>query len=237
METSMTPLQSQDKITHVKSIGSTSFRMLQVSLAPGHALLVEPGAMASQDTRLKVDTQVNGSLWEAFLMRFLGQESFFINFFINPSSSQHLEFYVSQGTPGEILSRELAGNEAFFVQPGALLARTPLVQTRVVWAGFASWLGGEGLFRLEISGKGKVWYGVYGGVVEREVDGDFLVDSGHLLSYPKDMKLSLKLAGGLFSSLFSGEGLLLKLTGKGKIQLQTRSIKGLAQWLNPRFWG
>jgi uncharacterized protein (AIM24 family) len=43
------------------------------------------------------------------------------------------------------------------------------------------------------------------------------------------------LAGGIFSSLFGGEGLVLKLKGNGKIKLQTRSLGGLAGWLNPRF--
>jgi len=65
---------------------------------------------------------------------------------------------------------------------------------------------------------------------------EFIVDSGHLLSYPEGMKLKIKLSGGIFSSFFSGEGLVLKLIGSGKIKLQTRSLGGLAGWLNPKFW-
>ena len=40
------------------------------------------------------------------------------------------------------------------------------------------------------------------------------------------------MAGGLFSSLFSGEGLVMRLRGPGRIYLQKRSIEGLAAWVN-----
>ena len=85
-------------------------------------------------------------------------------------------------------------------------------------------------------GNGIVFYGAYGAVVEKEVNGEYIVDSGHLLSYPKNIKLNIKLSGGIFSSIFSGEGLVLKLTGQGKIKLQTRSIQGVASWLNSKFF-
>lgn len=222
-------------VTKVERIGSSAFRMLKVQLAPKHSLVVEPGCMASQDVRVSVQTFMNGGFFAALIMKYFGEESFFINYYINRTQSP-LEIYFSQSTPGDIIERDLK-NESLYIQPGALIARVPQVAAKVVWAGFSSWLGGEGLFRLRLEGTGKIWYGVYGGVIEKDVVGDYIVDSGHLLSYPPQMKLSIKLAGGMFSSIFSGEGLVLKLSGTGKIQLQTRSVKGLAQWLNPRFWG
>ncbi len=202
--------EKQDsQVTQIERLGTESFRLLKVTLAPRRKLIVEPGAMASMEPQLQVETVLNQGFIQALLLKFLGGESFFINYFLNP----------------------------LYIQPGALIARTSQTQVRVVWAGLASWLGGEGLFRLELSGSGRIWYGCYGAMIEKEVVGDYIVDSGHLLSYPPGMKLSLKLAGSLFSSLLTREGIVLKLSGQGKIQLQTRSIKGLAQWLNPRFWG
>lgn len=227
--------QNQQGLTKVERIGSESFRMLKVSLAPNQVMIVEPGAMASMQTQLQVHTFINQGFLQALLLKFLGSESFFINFYKN-TDSQHRELYLSQSTPGEIIERTL-NNESLYIQAGSLIARTANVKPKVVWAGIASWLTGEGLFRLMLTGQGKIWYGCYGAVIEKEIVGDYIVDSGHLLSYPTDMKLSLKLAGSLFSSIVSGEGMVLKLTGNGKVQLQTRSIKGFAQWLNPKFWG
>ncbi len=221
--------------TKVELLGGSGFHILKVQLAPNKTLIVEPGAMACQDSRIDVATRVNGGFFSALLMKFLGQESFFINDYRNPTTTP-LEFYLSQSTPGEIIQRELNG-ETLYLQAGSFIARTSGVQGRLSYAGFASLFAGEGLFRLAFSGKGRVWYGSYGGVVEKEIVGDYIVDSGHLLSYPPTIKLSLRLAGGWISSFLSQEGFVLKLKGEGKIQLQTRSVKGLAQWLNPRFWG
>jgi uncharacterized protein (TIGR00266 family) len=99
-------------------------------------------------------------------------------------------------------------------------------------AGIASWLGGEGLFRLRVSGRGSVWIGGYGSIVEREVRGELKVDSGHLIAYEPTIELRTGLSGGIFSSMFGGEGLVTRVMGQGRVYLQTRSLEGLASWTN-----
>ena len=106
----------------------------------------------------------------------------------------------------------------------------------IKWAGLKSWFAREGLFKLTVSGQGTVWYGAYGGLLEKEVDGDYIVDTSHLVAYEPQMKLNIQLSGGLFSSFFGGEGFVTRLEGKGKIIIQTRSLSGLADWINPRLW-
>ncbi len=220
----------------VERQGSSSFRLLKVELKSGEEIFAESGAMASQDVEVETQTGPNGGgIVQALLLRFLGQESFFVNRFFARSQSPK-NVFLSQSTPGEIIERELK-NETLFIECGALVARTAGVMPQLVWAGFSSWIAGEGLFRLKFSGTGKIWYGSFGAVIEKDIKGGLIVDSGHLLSYPDTVSLKLKLAGGIFSSFFSGEGFVLHLKGTGTIQLQTRSVKGLAGWLNARFWG
>ncbi len=67
------------------------------------------------------------------------------------------------------------------------------------------------------------------------MEGELKVDDGHLVAYDSSLKLSIALAGGLFSSLFGGEGFVTRVVGDGTVYIQTRSIKGLAAWLNPKF--
>ena len=63
------------------------------------------------------------------------------------------------------------------------------------------------------------------------------VQSGsHLVAYPPHMKLKLQMAGGLISSIMGGEGLVTRVEGYGKIILQSRSLSGLAGWINPKLW-
>lgn len=214
--------------------GGKSFSHIVLDLEPGEGVRTEPGAMASMDTGIDLMANFNGGFFAGLLIKFLGSESLFINTFKN-MSNQTKRLVLSKNSPGEIVEQELSG-ETLFIQPGAFIAGTAGIKYKLSWAGISSWLAGEGLFRLRVHGNGTLWYGAYGAVVEREVKGEYIVDSGHLLSYPEDMGYKIKLSGGIFSSFFGGEGLVLKMVGHGKIKLQTRSIGGLAGWLNPRFW-
>ena len=215
--------------------GGKSFAYLDIPLPPNSRVTAESGAMASMGSGIDLKSRLNGGFFRALVMKFLGKESLFINTFIN-KTPQVQQLVLTKDTPGEIAMASL-NNQTIYLQPGAYIASTEGIRFTLRYAGIASWLSGEGLFRLKISGKGLVWYGAYGAIVEREVKGSYIVDNGHLLSYPPNMKLKLQLSGGIFSSFFGGEGLVLRLEGKGKIRLQTRSIDGLAGWLNPRFRG
>lgn len=215
--------------------GGTAFSYLQVTLEPGESITAESDAMSSMDADVDMTTQLSGGLFRGLARKYLGGETLFINRFSNPAE-QPRQLTLVQPTPGEIRCRELNG-EPFYLQPGAYLASTEEIKLGLSWAGFVSWIAGEGLFRMEVSGNGKVWYGAYGALLEKEVDGEYIVDSSHLVAYEEGIALKLQLAGGLFSSFFGGEGLVTRVTGKGKIIIQTRSLTGLAGWLNPKFWG
>lgn len=218
----------------IQILGGKSFSFLKVTLPPNKSITTEAGAMASMDKDIDLSTRFNGGFFNALILKIFGKETIFINTLKNTSNREQT-LYLTQPTPGEIVQVDLKG-EDLYIQPGSYVASTPGITFGLRWAGFSSWLAREGLFRIQISGRGTVWYGAFGAVVEKEVNGEYIVDSGHLLSYPPNMQLQIKLSGGIFSSFFGGEGLVLKLIGKGKIKIQTRSIGGLAGWLNPRFW-
>src|SRR6185503_18837576 len=112
--------------------------------------------------------------------------------------------------------------------PGAFIACGPGGSIGLGWAGFASLIGGEGLFRLKLSGSGPLWMGAYGGIFEKDINGELVVDTSHLVAYEPTLSLIMGLAGGIFSSFFSGEGLITRVKGQGKVYLQSRSLSGLA---------
>ena len=209
-----------------------AFATLFLTLNPGERITAEAGAMVSMASKLSMVTQFSGGLISALLKKFLGGESLFVNEFVN-STQQPLELILSQATIGDIVSVELNGNEICF-QPGAYIAQTPGVQIGVQWAGFSSWMSGEGLFKLKLSGKGLVFFGGYGGLTQRRVDGEYVVDSGHLVAYDPGIKMRVGLAGGLVGSVTSGEGLVNRLSGQGRIYLQSRSTDGLIRFVRPK---
>ena len=54
-----------------------------------------------------------------------------------------------------------------------------------------------------------------------------LVDCSH------DAQARVRVA--VFGSFLGGEGFVSRLEGSGKYIIQTRSLSGLASWINPRF--
>ena len=213
--------------------GKPSFAYIQMDLDPGESIIAQADAMSSMHADLDLKTALNGGLIGGLLRKFLGGESLFINTFTNNTGARR-RLTLVQSTPGDMDVVEL-NNETIYFQPGAYLCSTPGVKLSLKYAGLASFIGGEGLFKLKLSGTGRVWYGAYGALLEREVDGELIVDSSHLVAYRDGIRLKVQLSGGLFSSFFSGEGLVTRIEGKGRIIIQSRILTGLAKWINRFF--
>jgi uncharacterized protein (TIGR00266 family) len=89
---------------------------------------------------------------------------------------------------------------------------------------------------LKCSGSGKLWIASYGAIHEtRLAEGEAItIDTGHLVSFTETMDFNVRRVGGLRSTLFSGEGLVVDLTGPGTVTLQTRSEDAFLSWLIPK---
>ena len=205
-----------------------AFANIHMRLAAGDRLIAESDAMASMTSDIQLRPRWNGGFIQAVLRRVFGGESLFINEF---STAGRGDLVLTQPLPGDIEMLTLSGN-TLYLQPGAFVCCESGVQLGVGWAGIASLIGGEGLFRIKVSGHGRVWFGAYGGIFAQEVERELVVDTGHLVAYEPSISLRMGLAGGIFSSFFSGEGLVTRVRGPGRIYLQTRSLDGLAAWTN-----
>ena len=75
---------------------------------------------------------------------------------------------LSQDVPGDIVELKLDGTREICLQKGAYLAHTGDVKFKPVWAGFISWFSREGLVKLKAGGAGTLWFGAYGGIVEKK---------------------------------------------------------------------
>jgi uncharacterized protein (TIGR00266 family) len=99
-------------------------------------------------------------------------------------------------------------------------------------------VSGEGLFLQRISGSGDLWLSSYGAVMIKElsVGEEYVVDTGNMIAFDESVTYSInKAAKGLFSSFASGEGLVCRFRGPGRVWIQTRSLGGLAKLLMPFF--
>ena len=134
--------------------------------------------------------------------------------------------------PGSVMHHDLASG-TIILTAGAFLGCSPDVTLRTRFGGFRYLFSGEGAFFLEASGSGDLFFNTYGSVVEKEVDGELTVDTGHVVGWDPSLEYRIGGMGGLKQTLFSGEGLVIKFSGRGKIYLQTRTLPETSSWLSP----
>jgi uncharacterized protein (AIM24 family) len=89
---------------------------------------------------------------------------------------------------------------------------------------------------LRTSGTGTVVLSSNGAISDRTLAAGerYKVDTGHLVAFSKGIGYSVQRIGGLKSTFFSGEGLVVELTGPGRLLMQTRSKDALVSWLIPQ---
>jgi uncharacterized protein (AIM24 family) len=76
----------------------------------------------------------------------------------------------------------------------------------------------------------------YGAIHEMELGpGEkYTVDTGHLVAFSEGIGFRVRTIGGVKSTMFSGEGLVVDLTGPGRALLQSRSTDQFLAWLIPQ---
>ncbi len=211
-----------------------AFATIFITLQPGESVIAEAGAMVGMDGKISMKTQFSGGIFSGLIKKFFGGESLFVNIFSNQTNTP-LQVVLSQAAIGDIVAVELQPRQQLCLQQGAYIASSKKVKLGVGWAGFGSWFAKEGLFKLKVTGPGLVFFGGYGGISQKQITQEFIVDHGYLIAYEPGIKMGVRLVGGLFGSITSGEGFVNKLRGNGVIYLQSRSVNGLVKFLRPQF--
>ena len=210
--------------------GNPSYGEVDVDLGPSETLLIEPGAMSRMSSNLNSSFQRQGGFFSAMFRKMFGGENFFLGKYEHPDGGK-LTFAPS--TPGHVEHRQLTNN-SLNIMAGCFLACTPGVNIKAKFGGFKALFSGEGAFLLEASGNGDLFFNSFGGIVEKEINGDFIVDTGHVVAFEPSLNYKISGMGNWKSTMLSGEGLVMTFSGVGKIYLQTRTVEGIASWLTPR---
>ena len=209
-----------------------SYALALIDLDPGETIQAEAGAMVSMSPTISMETKAQGGLLGGLRRTVLGGESFFINTF---KAEQPGQVTVAPALPGDIVALELTG-QTLLVQSGSFLAATEGVNVDTKWGGGKSFFSGEGLFLLRCTGQGTIWLSSYGAIhdIELGVGEQYVVDTGHMVAFDDSVGYDVGRSGGWKSTLFSGEGLVVRLTGPGRFYMQTRSADSFLSWLIPQ---
>ena len=210
-------------------VGNPDYGQLNVALGPGETFSAEAGAMSWMSDGMDVQSRMMGGLAKAFIRKLVGGESLFVGEYSHPTGG-NVSF--SPSVPGGVLHRQLNG-DVFVLTGGSFLGCTSGVQLNMKFGGLQAFFSGEGAFFIECGGTGDLFFNSYGAIIEKQISGSYTVDTGHVVAFEPSLEFTIGGMGGIKSTLLSGEGLVMKFTGSGKIFLQTRTMPGMSGWLSP----
>lgn len=206
--------------------GQPDYAFLTVTIPANETLKVEASAMATMDTHLVMKTKFRGGLG-----RFVTGESIFRNEF--KAQSGPAEIGIAPGAPGDLRHVYLK-DETIFLQNSAYVASTDGVDIATKWQGLTrGFFSGESFFLIRAQGRGDLWFSSYGGIIEIDIDGDYVVDTGNIVAFTDGLEYSITKMGSYKSLFFSGEGLVCRFKGRGKVWIQTRKAAAFVAWAWP----
>ena len=215
-------------------IKGTPFPVIVCKLNRGEAMITERGSMTWMTPGLEMKT-VGGSVGKALGRMFSG-ESLFQN--VYTAQADNCEIAFGSSFPGKILPLEITPGSSFIVQKSGFLASTSGVELSIAYKKKlgASFFGGEGFIMQKLSGQGTAFVEIDGDAVQYELAAGqtMYLDTGYLAMMDSTVTMDIEMVKGAKNILFGGEGLFnTKVTGPGRIWIQTMPISNLAQSLLP----
>jgi uncharacterized protein (TIGR00266 family) len=206
----------------------------KVSLAAGETLTAEGGSMVAMSNDMQIQTSTHkknqGGLLKA-AKRLLSGESFFMNHYTpGPNGG---DVYLSPTLLGDMHVQDL-NNQKIIVQGGSFLCASHEVNVDFNFQGMKSLFSGEGFFWLTLSGTGKAVFNAFGAIYPVQVDGEYIVDSGHIVAFEETLTYSVTKAGSSWiSSFMGGEGFVCKFKGKGTVWCQSHNPDSFGTTIGP----
>jgi uncharacterized protein (TIGR00266 family) len=209
-----------------------SYSLAVVKLSPNEKVRVDAGAMVSMSQSVTIETKAAGGFLKSLTRSVLGGESFFQNFF--QASAEGGEITLAPDLPGDQIEINLTGQK-LLIQSGSYMASEAGIELDAKLS-MKAFMSTEGISMLEAFGTGKLLLSSYGAIYEKTLTAGekYTVDSSHLVAFDSTINVEPRTVGGFKSTMLSGEGLVVDLTGPGRLFIQTRSPKAFINWIIPQ---
>ena len=213
---------------------------LHVVLQKGESISCESGAMVMMEETLDLTGRMQGGLANALVRRLANNESFF---------QQHIE--ATRGNGDCLLSPNLPGGmeildvgmRQYCISDGVYVASSSGVQVVAKTQGIGNALfGGTGGFLIgQSSGSGQLVVSGFGSLFTLDVlpGKEIVIDNSHVVAWDSTLTFGISATtsqgrgflGNLVNSTTSGEGLVLKFSGNGKVVVCSRNRSAFAAML------
>lgn len=216
---------------------------LHVALKKGERIYCESDAMVMMEAALDLKGSMNGGIGRALLRSFANGESFF---------QQQIEAVRGDGDcllspvlPGALQVLDV-GKQQYLLNDGAFVATTSgtEMKVRTQSIGNALFAQSGGFFVMETSGSGQVVVSGFGSMFQLEVSPgkDMIIDNSHVVCWDSTLRYEISVTtasggglggmlGNLVNSFKSGEGIVLRFSGSGKIYVCSRNRDAFVEWM------
>lgn len=214
------------------NIFGDSLPAVTINLNRGESIYTQSGGMTWMSDNITMDTNMKGGFMKGLGRMFSGESLFMVTYTAN---SDGAEITFASAFPGAIIAADI-GQGNLIVQKNAFLCAQLSVDLSVHFnKSFRSgFFGGEGFVLQKLSGCGLAFLEIDGACYEKVLGpGEVIkVDTGNIAAFEESVRYEVETVKGFKNIMFGGEGLFLsKLTGPGKIWLQTMPINTFAQKL------
>lgn len=203
------------------------FATLNLELSENDSIVAQPESMISMTTGIEIAARVGGQTGKGFtggLRNLMSGESFFATVFRAKRDDQSL--ILAPRLQGDIVHLHVSDGTRYFLSQGSYLANAPSVVIDFKYGGVRGVMAKKGLYVMHTQGEGDIFCSTYGSVIHRELrEGEsFVVDNRFVVAFSDTVQFQLvKATSSTVDSYFSGEGLVNRYTGPGKLIYQTRA--------------
>ena len=201
----------------------------------GETLCTQTGAMSWMSPNMNMNTNTGGG-FKKVLGRMFSGDSIFMNEYTAIGGTGMIAF--ASSFPGSIIPYRVTPGNSIIVQKRGFLAMEKGLELSVYFQrklrkGF---FGGEGFIMQKISGDGMVFLEIDGHCKEYElkIGESIVVDTGYLAAMTESCTMDIETVKGAKNIFLGGEGLFhTRITGPGKVYIQSMPIVNMAQVLRP----
>lgn len=205
---------------------------LHVSLQKGEKIFCESGAMVMMESALQVKGQLRGGLGRALLRRMTADESLFQQEIAAIGGAG--DCLLSPALPGAIELLEVGPDCAYRLSDGSFLAAEAGVEVcaHLNTVGGGLFGGTGGFVIMEATGCGKLAVSGCGSLFTLDVtpERETVIDNNHAVAWASSLHHEIGMPqtdGGFFgtmvNSVTSGEGLIIRFRGRGKVVICSRN--------------
>jgi uncharacterized protein (TIGR00266 family) len=225
------------------TITGTTMPVLQIQIEPGEKIVAEPGEFSwmTENIQLNTTTQTAGaSGLFSILGRALSGGGLFMTEYTASGGPGMIAFGAK--VPGTIHDLEIGPGHSYMIHKHGFLCATEGVQLSI---GFqrglgAGLFGGNGFILQRVAGPCTAFVELGGECVMYDLPPgqSILVHPGHIGMFQETVGFDITLMRGIKNALFGADGLFIaRLTGPGKIWLQSMTMPSLAHAIQPYLAG